>query len=150
MNVSQNGVRFIAVCEGNGLPGRPFEAYLDIGGVPTIGYGHTLGITRQDVLSRKVITAEQAELYLQQDLQSAVSHVNQHGWDLNQNQFDALVSFVYNLGPAVLIGTTIAAMLIARNYQGAADQFPRWDQVNGKPDQGVLNRRMKERGLFLS
>ena len=69
---------------------------------------------------------------------------------LNQNQFDALVSFSYNLGLGSLQNSTLLRLLNAGNFQAAADQFPRWDRAGGKEVAGLLARRNAERALFLT
>ena len=69
---------------------------------------------------------------------------------INQNQFDALISFSYNLGLGSLQQSTLLRLLNAGNFQAAADQFPRWDRAGGKEGAGLLARRNAERALFLT
>ena len=88
MRTSRKGIEFIKAHEGLRL-----DAYLCPAGVPTIGYGHTHGVKMGDR-----ITEEQAEKFLIDDLIVAETEVNRYGLNINQNQFDALVSFVYNVG----------------------------------------------------
>ncbi|MNH36694.1 Lysozyme RrrD [compost metagenome] len=68
---------------------------------------------------------------------------------LNQNQWDALVSFTYNLGAANLESSTLRRLLNAGNYASAAEQFPRWNKAGGKVLAGLVRRRAAERDLFL-
>ena len=68
---------------------------------------------------------------------------------LTQGQYDALVSFAYNLGLAALKSSTLLRLLNARNYAGAAAQFPRWNRAGGKVLPGLTRRREAERVMFL-
>lgn len=130
-----------------GVEGLRLEAYLDTGGVWTIGYGHT----GPEVVKGLKITLEQAEALLSKDLGTAERVVNKLvSVPLSQSQFDALVSFVYNIGEGQFKSSTMLKLLNLQDYQGAADQFPRWNKDNGKVVQGLINRRQKERALFLS
>ena len=69
---------------------------------------------------------------------------------LNQNQFDALVSLAYNIGSSAFKSSTLVKKLNASDYQGAADQFNVWVNAGGKRMQGLVNRRDREKLLFLS
>ncbi len=123
------------------------EAYLCPAGVWTIGYGHT----GPDVKPGMVITQQQAVQLLINDLARFNNGVNALvTLPLNQNQFDALVSFSYNLGLGSLQSSTLLRLLNAGNFQAAADQFPRWDRAGGKEVAGLLARRNAERALFLT
>lgn len=122
---------------------RP-TAYNDGRGVWTIGYGHTAGVKEGDTCSMA-----QATEWLQQDVVSAVVAVSRRvRVPLSQNQFDALVSLVFNCGPAPL-EKTIGECLKAGNYQGAADAFLLWKNA-GKMRGVLLPRRQLERAHFLS
>jgi lysozyme len=130
--------------------GLELKAYLDPVGIWTIGYGDT----GPDVVKGLVITKEQAEERLEKRLVEFEGYVNK--WVkvvINQNQFDALVSFVYNVGPANFRTSTLLRLLNLTHYQGAADQFPRWNKgrVNGELVvlNGLTTRREEERKLFL-
>ena len=68
---------------------------------------------------------------------------------LNQNQWDALMSFTYNLGAANLESSTLRRLLNAGNYSAAAEQFPRWNKAGGQVLAGLVRRRAAERDLFL-
>lgn len=68
---------------------------------------------------------------------------------LSQNQFDALVSLVYNIGETAFSNSTLLKKLNAKDYQGAADQFPRWNKGGGQVLKGLVRRRADERDLFL-
>lgn len=126
--------------------GLRLTAYLDTGGVWTIGYGHT----GADVREGLTIPLSEAERLLTRDLRVAENYVN--GLvkvKLTQNQFDALVSFVYNVGGDAFKESTMLRLLNAGDYEGAANQFPRWNKDNGKVVNGLINRRREERELFL-
>ena len=113
----------------------------------TIGYGHT----GPDVKPGLAITRQQADKLLVNDLARFERGVNALVTvRLNQNQFDALVSFSYNLGLSSLQGSTLLRLLNAGNFQAAADQFPRWNRAGGKEVAGLTRRRAEERKLFMS
>ena len=145
MDLSQNGLNFIANNEAPG--GRPvLTAYQDQRGVWTIGFGHTAGVKAGDTC-----TAEQAFKWLSEDAQFAVQGVDTLVHTaLNQNQFDALVDFTFNLGVGNLQRSTLLFLLNRGDYEDAADQFSRWDIVAERPSTGLLSRRERERRLFLS
>lgn len=124
--------------------GCKLTAYLDGGGVPTIGVGHTKGVKLGDTC-----TVKQAMLWLTEDAREAEQAVNQLvKVPLNQNQFDALVSFTFNLGAGALERSTLLKYLNAGNYSAASGQFKLWDMVAGKPCEGVLRRRLSEAEQF--
>jgi GH24 family phage-related lysozyme (muramidase) len=98
-----------------------------------------------------IITREQAEQLLRADLQEAEDAVsNLVTVPLNENQFSALVSFVFNLGAGELEDSTLLELLNQGRYPEAADQFPRFNTVNGEPVEGLTRRREAERQLFLT
>jgi len=126
--------------------GLELEAYLCPANVWTIGYGHTKGVKKGDK-----ITKEQAEKLLEEDLaffRNGVKRLVKVA--LNKNQFGALVSFAYNLGLGSLESSTLLKKLNAGDYQGAADQFPRWNKSKGKVLTGLVRRREAERAVFLT
>ena len=130
--------------------GLRLVAYLDSVGVWTIGYGDT----GPDVVKGLVITKAQAEERLRKRLREFEGYVNRAvKVKLTQNQFDALVSLVYNIGPTNFISSTLLRKLNASDYAGAADQFLVWNKgrVDGKlvVINGLTNRRHEERELFL-
>lgn len=139
MKTSADGLALIEQFEGLRL-----EAYQDGAGVWTIGYGHTLNVAAGDTC-----TEEQAGAWLADDVAEAEERVNSliHV-PLSQNQFDALVSFTFNLGGQALAQSTLLRDLNGGSYTLAASQFPRWDNVSGKPSPGLLRRREAERELF--
>ena len=138
---SQDGVNLIKSFEGLRL-----TAYRDPVGVLTIGYGTTTGVS-----SGMKITQSQAEAYLKQDLAKFEQAVKDDVTvPLNSNQFDALVSFTYNVGEGALTSSTLLRLLNQGDYQGAADQFARWNKGDGGVElAGLTTRRKAERALFL-
>jgi lysozyme len=121
-------------------------AYQDVKGVWTIGYGHTGNVQPGDTR-----TQAQAQQDLIDDVAIAVRAVNAGvGVPLTQNQYDALVSFTYNVGNNAFLASTLLAKLNAGDYQGAADQFARWNKSGGKAVAGLTNRREAERETFLT
>lgn len=139
MDYSPDGLKLTESFEGCRL-----AAYLDSVGVPTIGYGHTHGVTMG-----MTCTQEQAEQWLQEDIQVAVQAVNNLVTvPLTQQQFDALVDFTFNLGTGALQHSTLLRLLNSGNYQGAAGEFEKWDKAGGKVLPGLLRRRQAERDMF--
>jgi lysozyme len=125
--------------------GLELKAYQDQVGVWTIGYGHT-GV---DVKEGLTITEEQASILLAADVAWAVTCVNKSvKAKINQNQFDAMVDFVFNLGCASLVQSTLLKMVNAGDFEGAAKQFLRWNKAGGKVVRGLTKRRQAEAELF--
>ncbi len=123
------------------------ETYLDIVGVPTIGYGHVLlpGETFPDGISEV-----QAEEILCRDLYKAEKTVLRNvNVPLTDNQFAALVSFVFNLGGSALQRSTLRQKLNRLEYEEAANEFRKWVMASGKKIKGLIRRREAERSLFL-
>src|ERR1700761_3087550 len=106
--------------------GLRLAAYADQGGVWTIGYGHT----GPGVHAGLTITQAQAEIFLKSDVSGAVTCVNRLATaESNQNPFDALVDFVFNLGCASLSGSQLLREVNSGNFTDAAAQFERWDHI---------------------
>ena len=140
MNISKQGIELIKQFEGCRL-----TAYKCPAGVLTIGYGHT----GKDVHYQDVITKEQAEKLLKKDLMFFEMFVSRCvKVPLNQNQFDALVSFAYNIGITAFKNSTLLKLLNQFEYDKAADQFKRWKYANGKILLGLARRRQAEEDLF--
>lgn len=142
MNISQKGLDLTKSFEGCVL-----TAYKDSGGVWTIGYGHT----GPDVHSGLVWTQPQADDALLVDMQKAVEAVNAFvtNTEMNQNQFDALCDFTFNLGTGAFARSTLLRLFNQGKLVAAAAQFPQWDHIAGKESAGLLRRRLAERDLFL-
>ncbi len=141
MKTSQQGINFIKRHEALRL-----TAYKDAVGVWTIGYGHTL--TAKEGM---VITEEEAERLLKQDLKTAEDEINRHLLPLKQHQFDSLTSLVFNIG----IGSFRKSTLLKRlkmdvNHPDIANQFNRWVYGGGKILKGLVKRRKEEANLYLN
>lgn len=130
------------------------KAYICPAGILTIGYGHT----GPDVKPGMVITKEQAETLLQQDLERFERDVrNLVKVHVNENQFGALVSFAFNVGSDIdddelaegLGDSTLLKKLNKYDYAGAANEFGKWVHANGKKLNGLVTRREREKQLFL-
>lgn len=141
MKISNDCIKLVAKSEGCRL-----AAYRCPAGVWTIGYGHT----GPDVRPGLVITQDRARQLLADDLAKFADGVNEicAGLALTQGQFDALVSFAYNLGVGALAGSTLMRLLRAGDVAGAARQFGRWNKADGKVLPGLVVRRAAERDLF--
>lgn len=142
MKISTAGIDLIKQFEGLKL-----KAYLPTpNDVPTIGYGHT----RTTLMGTK-ITKKEATAFLIQDLAWVEKAVNRNvSVPLTQSQFDALCSWVFNLGETNLKSSTMLKVLNKGDYAEAADQMLRWDKQGKKTLAGLRRRRNAERALFLS
>ena len=142
MNISQKGIDLIKSFEGCRL-----TAYRCPANVLTIGYGHT----GADVTAGLKITQEQAEKLLKSDLLVHCNNVSKAvKVPLTQNQFDALVSFEFNVGYGAFVSSTLLKLLNQKKYKEAAAQFDRWIYANRKVLAGLVRRRTAEKKLFLS
>lgn len=143
MSLSDNGLNLI--CK--------FEAfrstiYKDEGGLDTIGYGHLI---RNDEVFDSPITEEQGKELLKQDVQIAENAINYNVHvSLNQNQFDALCSFVYNIGLGNFVTSHLHTYIEEQNFEAAANEFPKWNKVKGQISAILTQRRGIEQALFLS
>lgn len=147
MQASQNGIELIKKFEG--FRSKP---YLCAGGVATIGYGSTRYADGSIVaLSDEAISEGEAENLLMDTLtpyERAVSDMVKV--DLNQNQFDALVSFAYNLGVGSLKKSTLLKRINSSSFNAAALEFAQWSKAGGKTLDGLVKRRAAEAELFLA
>lgn len=121
-------------------------AYPDVGGVWTIGWGHTFDVREGDTC-----TGLQALQWLLSDIKTAEHNVNVLvKVELTQAEFDALVDFAFNVGVEAFRDSTMLRFLNLSNYLGAANEFERWHYVKGKECAGLLRRREQEEALFRS
>ena len=144
MKTSANGIAHIKEFEG--FRGR---RYLCPANKPTIGYGHVIVDSERATLWGADLTEEQATKLLMKDLvrfEDAV--LAMVAVPLTQGQFDALVSFAYNLGEAKLRSSTLLKLLNAGDYDGARKQINRWVYSNGKKLEGLIRRRARETEMF--
>ena len=120
------------------------EAYYDAAGVPTIGYGHTKGVRMGDVISEYW-----AEMFLKADLYDVEKQVDSLGLDLNQPQFDALVSFAFNLGFYKLkTSTLLKTIKEGGSMRAIKKEFKRWVYAGGQKLRGLEKRREWEARRF--
>ena len=139
MNISQEGLSLIKKFEGCEL-----EAYKCAAGVWTIGYGSTKGVKEGDTVSQ-----EEADKLLLHEMEEYEGYINDMvNVNLEQNQFYAMVSWVFNLGPANLKASTLLKVLNAKDYEGVPAQIKRWNKAGGKVLQGLIRRREAESLLF--
>lgn len=142
MITSANGRKFI-----EGWEGLFLHAYDDGTGTWTIGYGHTTPAGLPRVYPGQVITAQQADAILSSDLASVEADVNQHvKVPINQNQFDALVSFDFNTGG--LDRSSVLAAVNSRRFGLVAGDLMKWVHAGGRVLRGLVNRRTAEGRLF--
>ena len=143
--LSEKGMKMLSDFEGLRL-----EAYLDSAKIPTIGYGTIKYPNGKKVKLGDKITKEQAVDYKKHDLKGFEDTVNKLvEVDLTQYQYDALVSLSYNIGSGAFELSTLLKKLNKGDYKGAADAFLSWINAGGRKQQGLINRRQKERKVFL-
>lgn len=144
-SISKVGIDLIKSFEGCYL-----KAYKCPAGVWTIGWGTTEPINGVKPHEGMVITQQQADDLLIKNLKAYENAVNKYvTYSINQNQFDALVSFAYNCGNGALKTSTLLKKLNAGDIEEAANEFLRWNKANGKVLKGLTRRREAERKLFL-
>jgi lysozyme len=152
--ISQHGLQLIQQWEGFKL-----NVYKDSAGLPTIGVGHLL--TKSELSSGNVViggapveyaaglTDEQVLELLGQDVTPAEKAVAANtNVELNQNQFDALTSFVFNVGVGAFTSSTLLKVLNQEAYDQVPAQLLRWTRAGGKVVQGLVNRRNNEIKLW--
>ena len=139
MKISEQGLDLIKTFEGLEL-----EAYRCAAGVWTIGYGHTKGVERG-----MKIDANTANEMLAEELIEYEGYINKYVTaSLEQHQFDAMVSWVYNLGGGNLQASTLLKVLNAEDYDGVPAQLMRWNKAGGKVLEGLTRRRQAEADMF--
>ena len=142
MKTSKQGIELIKRHEGLRL-----VPYLCPAGVPTVGYGHT----GSDVRMGAAITESEAERLLISDLLAAEAAVNRELPDINQSRFDALVSFVYNVGAGAFGGSTLLKKIRQNSDDPTiGNEFMKWVNAGGKPLAGLVARRKEEANLYFS
>lgn len=150
--ISRKGLDLIATFEG--FRGEPYN---DPAGFATVGFGHLIskrGVVPEDCKRsyaghKPPLTRAQALDLLGEDVERYEKAVRAAvKVPVSQNQFDALVSFAYNLGAGALQSSTLLRKLNQRDYEGAEDEFLRWTKAGGRELQGLVRRRLAERDLF--
>ena len=122
------------------------NSYLCPAGVWTIGYGHTDGVNQG-----MLITEKTADGFLKQDIRNAEHSINQMDVDLTQEQFDALVSFVFNVGVQAFNASTLKKKILKNpNDPSISDEFRRWVYAGNKKLPGLIKRREQEIKLYYS
>lgn len=145
MVLSDNGLQLVKDSEG-----FRSKAYQDTGDVWTVGYG-TTRINGRPVTKFDTVDELYAVVLLKADVASAIDTVNRLvKVPLTQNQFDALVDFVYNLGEGQFNRSTLLKKLNLKDYVGASEEFPKWVFDNGKVQPGLVKRRSLEKSIFLA
>lgn len=144
MRTGDKGINLIKMFEGLRL-----RAYLCPANKWTIGYGHT----GPDVTPSLIISESEAETLLRKDIRTTETYLNKwaqaNGVTLSQNQFDALISFIFNIGIGNFTRSTMAKKLI-KGDSTASSEFPKWRLAGGKVSPGLERRRAAEKELFLS
>lgn len=139
--INQDGIDLVKHYEGCKL-----KTYVDVAGNRTIGYGHMspkLGVS-------DTITQEQADELLSQDLIAAECAVlSVAKVPLNDNQFSALVCFVFNVGASNLKASTLLKLINSKEYVVASKEFVKWNHAGGKVFDGLTKRRASEAALFI-
>ena len=139
MKISEEGKSLIKKFEGCEL-----KAYRCPAGKLTIGYGHVKGVKEGDEWSQS-----HAEHMLDVELEEYEGYINDYVQaPLSQSQFDALVAWVYNLGPNSLKQSTLLKVLNAGEYDDVPREIKRWNKANGEVLQGLVRRREAEALLF--
>lgn len=145
MDISNRGLELIKEFEGLEL-----EAYQDIVGIWTIGYGHTSMAGPPDVVPGMEITEEEATEILRRDLGQYENGVESAvKVDINQNMFDALVSCTFNIGVSAMKKSTFIKRLNQGDYVGCAEAMQWWNKAGGQVVAGLKRRREAEAALFL-
>ena len=145
MKVSETGIRVIAKYEG--FRSSP---YLDAVGVPTIGFGNTFYRDNTRVkMTDKPISEEKARELLKNIVQGFEMEVSKLMREVNQNQFDAVLSLVYNIGVTAFSRSTLLKRINENPIeQDIAYQFSRWNKAGGKVLLGLTRRRKEEAELY--
>ena len=138
MKISEAGIKLICKWE----EFRDY-AYVWPAGLWTIGYGHTGGVKPTDK-----IDLAQGEAYLRQDLEIVERCLNALKLELNQNQYDALCSLIFNIGTGKFKRSTMLKYLKTKQYDKASAEFLKWRKANGKVLKGLEARRKDEQELF--
>ena len=139
MRTGDEGIALIRHFEGCRL-----DAYLCPAGVWTIGYGHTRGVKEGETIDQ-----EAAEAFLIEDLEEFEGYVTEMvEVPLSQSQFDALVSWTFNLGPGNLERSTLLAKLNQGEYTDVPFEIKRWTRAGGVILPGLVKRRNAEAALF--
>ena len=151
MKISKNGIDLIKHFEGCPMEDEMVVSYRCPANKPTIGFGSLKLIDGSPVQDGMKITKQEAENLLAHELEEYEGYINDMvNVELNQNQFDAMVSWVFNLGPTNLKNSSLLRILNSTHVDWAdiPYQIQRWNKVNGVPNEGLKKRRKAEALLF--
>ena len=151
MKISKNGIDLIKHFEGCPMEDEMVVSYRCPANKPTIGFGSLKLIDGSPVQDGMKITKQEAENLLAHELEEYEGYINDMvNVELNQNQFDAMVSWVFNLGPTNLKNSSLLRILNSTHVDWAdiPYQIQRWNKVNGKVNEGLVRRREAEALLF--
>lgn len=161
LRMSSQGINHINLVEGRIIDKNTglHMMYKDVVGLPTIGYGHLL--SRSELTSGKIfvdgeyirwkdgLTEDQADVLLDQDLDRFEHAVNEYvNVELSQCQFEALVSFSFNVGRTAFRNSTLLKRVNEGDFDDVPNQFRRWVYAGGKKVNGLMNRRESEIALW--
>lgn len=140
MNISQSGIELIKQFEG--FRSKPYK---DIAGVWTVGYGHTAGVNQYTA----PVTKREAEALLLRDLRWVEAAIKHYVTGiLTQNRYDALASFMFNIGTIAFKRSTLLKKVNANQHDDVPVEFMKWIHAGGRQSQGLWNRRMAESELY--
>ena len=159
LEMTQEGIDHIGEVEGRVVRNGKHVMYKDVVGLPTIGYGHLLTRTelstgrlftgKESISWRLGLTEQQADDLLDRDLDRFENAVNRYvNIKLKQHQFEALVSFAFNVGVNAFKNSTLLKRVNAKNFTDVPNQFMRWVYAGGKRIRGLANRRKSEIDLW--
>jgi len=141
MKASQQAYNLIREFEGLRL-----QAYQCPSGIWTIGYGHTTNVAPNTVISQL-----QANLLLQEDVAQCERTLNRYNLALTQNMYDALISFIFNVGAGNFHRSALLSKIKVNSYDSSiTDEFLKWIHSKGKPLAGLQRRRMAEMKLYFT
>ena len=149
MKISKEGIDLIKHFEGCPMEDGMVVSYRCPANKPTIGYGSLKLIDGSPVQDGMTITKQEAEDLLAHELEEYEGYINDMVTvAIKQNEMDAMVSWVFNLGPTNLKNSTLLRVLNEGKYHEVPEQIKRWNKVNGVPNEGLKKRRKAEALLF--
>jgi lysozyme len=149
MEISQEGITLIKHYEGCPQSNGRAVSYRCAANKPTIGFGSLKLIDGSPVQDNMSISMQEAEELLAHELKEYEGYINNMvNVPLKQNEFDALVSWVFNLGATNLKSSTMLKVLNEGKYHEVPEQIKRWNKVNGEVNEGLVKRRKSEALLF--
>lgn len=146
MEISDAGIALIKSFEG--FRSRPYK---DAVGINTIAYGATYYPDGRRVrMTDPPLSEAEGDMLLRYQVRAYADGIERYAQvPLTQSQFDALTSWAYNVGLEAARTSTLMRLLNSGDYEGAADQLPRWNRAGGRVLAGLTRRRLAEREMFL-